>query len=59
MVVMNGDASAGLDVDVTGATTVPALRPTGIGLLVGGVVALLAGGLLVGLAVAAAPPRRP
>jgi hypothetical protein len=58
LVVMNADASAPVDVTVEGGATIPALQPIGIGLLVGGGIALLAGGLLVALAIATARPYR-
>jgi hypothetical protein len=56
VVVMNADASAPVDVQVQGGAAVPVLQPIGIGLLIGGVIALLIGGLLVALPVAAATP---
>lgn len=59
LVVMNADASARVDVDLTGAATVPSVRPVKISLLAAGGGTLLAGALLVGLAIAAASRNRP
>jgi hypothetical protein len=50
LVVMNSDGSAGVDADFTAGATAPVLRRVGIGLLVGGGIAALAGALLVVLA---------
>jgi hypothetical protein len=59
LVVMNADASARADIDIAGGATVPSLQAIGIGLLAGGGITLLAGALLVGLAIAAASRARP
>jgi hypothetical protein len=50
-VVMNADASAGVDARVDVGATVPALRPVGIGCLVAGGTALAIGAVLVTVAV--------
>jgi hypothetical protein len=56
VVVMNADASAGVDATVDVGATVPALRPVGIGFLVVGGVILVTGVVLI--VVAAAGRRR-
>lgn len=55
VVVMNADGSRAVTAEVTAGATAPALGGLSAGLLTGGAIALLAGVLLVALAV----PRRP
>lgn len=47
VVVVNADGSPGIDVAVTGSAHVPFLRAIGVGLLIGGVTALIVGAVLV------------
>ena len=46
-VVMNGDGSAGVDVDMTLGAKVPFVLGVGVGLLVAGILVLLAGSTMV------------
>jgi hypothetical protein len=58
VVAMNADASAPVSVRVNAAATLPALPWVATGLLIGGVVVLLAGGLLIALPVHGASRQR-
>jgi hypothetical protein len=60
LVVMNADASAGVDVRASFGIRVPFLRGLGVGLTIGGVLAVLVGILLLVLGVRTkVPPRQP
>jgi hypothetical protein len=59
VVAMNADATAPVSVRVNAAATLPALPWVATGLLIGGVVFLLAGGLLIALPVRGAPGSTP
>lgn len=57
LVVMDAAATPDVTADIAFAATAPSLRPIAIGVLVGGIVAFLAGGALI-VIVARARPRR-
>jgi hypothetical protein len=58
VVIMNANGSPGVDVQARFGARVPSLRWVGIGLLAGGVFALLVGGLLLSLGTGLIPRRR-